>query len=421
EEEEIQTKALVQRQGEEEEIQTKALVQRQGEEEEIQTKALVQRQGEEEEIQTKAAARPPESGFEAGQEVEQRLAGTRGGGSPLPEGVRSFMEPRFGADLGGVRVHTGSEAAQLSRDLGAQAFTHGSDIYMGEGRYAPGTSAGDRLLAHELTHVFQQGAAVQTRRALDEKEPPSLTKGAAAGPGVVQRVVIPSLQVHRDWNLADKQVAFDATLGFSPPWVNGAVCTSSAATTNALVKPQISVAAKQPNQYEAEVYSAPVNIAGSEMWLPNAGPWRHPKADKNMMASWTSVHPKKQGGTITFEVGGIPNYKALGRQIEAHENVHASDNRRIISQVLGQWDDKLTKAQENKTKFAGTTAAEAEDALWRHAGGTPAQIAARLDNDWGQASDDYHATPEGKTLVDDAILNEKRNKLTMLFHLTARV
>jgi hypothetical protein len=159
EEEEIQTKPLaasitplVQRQveEEEEEVQAKPLVQRQAEEEEeVQTKALVQRR--------------TDGGFEAGPEIESRLAAQRGGGSPLPDEVRAAMEPPFGADFSGVRVHTGGEADRLNRELSAEAFTHGQDIYMRAGKYTPGTPAGNRLLAHELTHVVQQSAG-QVRR-----------------------------------------------------------------------------------------------------------------------------------------------------------------------------------------------------------------------------------------------------------------
>jgi len=57
-----------------------------------------------------------------------------------------------------VRVHTGGEADHLNRQLSAQAFTHGQDIYMSAGKYAPGTPGGNRLLAHELTHTIQQQA-----------------------------------------------------------------------------------------------------------------------------------------------------------------------------------------------------------------------------------------------------------------------
>jgi hypothetical protein len=64
--------------------------------------------------------------------------------------------PRFGIDFSGVRLHTDSDAAQMSRELNAEAFTYGRDIYFGAGRYSPGTSSGKRLLAHELTHLVQR-------------------------------------------------------------------------------------------------------------------------------------------------------------------------------------------------------------------------------------------------------------------------
>jgi hypothetical protein len=78
-------------------------------------------------------------------------------GTPLPAPVRAFFEPRFGADFGGVRVHTGGEAAEAARALGARAYTVGQHIVFGAGEYAPSTGAGQRLLAHELTHVAQRG------------------------------------------------------------------------------------------------------------------------------------------------------------------------------------------------------------------------------------------------------------------------
>jgi hypothetical protein len=96
--------------------------------------------------------------MEASPALEGRLASNRGSGSPIPAGVRSGMEERFGADFSGVRLHTGTEAAELNQGLNAKAFTWGSDIYLGADAKAPGTKAGNHLLAHELTHTLQQGA-----------------------------------------------------------------------------------------------------------------------------------------------------------------------------------------------------------------------------------------------------------------------
>jgi uncharacterized protein DUF4157 len=80
-----------------------------------------------------------------------------GGGQPLPNSIRAFMEPRFGRDFSGVRMHTDSRAAGAAEGFAAQAFTHGQDIYFGSGSYQPGTPQAQWLIAHELAHVAQQG------------------------------------------------------------------------------------------------------------------------------------------------------------------------------------------------------------------------------------------------------------------------
>lgn len=78
-------------------------------------------------------------------------------GQPLDAGAKAFMEPRFGHDFTGVRVHTDARAAESARSVNALAYTVGRNVVFGMGQYAPGTGEGKRLLAHELTHVVQQG------------------------------------------------------------------------------------------------------------------------------------------------------------------------------------------------------------------------------------------------------------------------
>ncbi|NJM14548.1 MAG: DUF4157 domain-containing protein [Bacteroidales bacterium] len=91
--------------------------------------------------------------------IESRLASSRGKGSPLPKETQSEMGSAIGADFSNVRVHTGSDSVQLNKELGAQAFTHGTDVYFGAGKYNTGSKEGKHLLAHELTHTVQQGGA----------------------------------------------------------------------------------------------------------------------------------------------------------------------------------------------------------------------------------------------------------------------
>ncbi len=85
-------------------------------------------------------------------DLASQLQSRKGSGSPLAEDTRSFMESRFNTDFSHVRVHTDATAVQMNKDLSAQAFTHGSDVYFGTGK-APGQN---ELTAHELTHVVQQ-------------------------------------------------------------------------------------------------------------------------------------------------------------------------------------------------------------------------------------------------------------------------
>jgi hypothetical protein len=77
-------------------------------------------------------------------------------GQSLPDDVQADMESRFGADFSQVRIHTSSEAAQISDGLNAQAFTHGNDIFFNDGKSNFGATENKKLLAHELTHVIQQ-------------------------------------------------------------------------------------------------------------------------------------------------------------------------------------------------------------------------------------------------------------------------
>jgi hypothetical protein len=103
--------------------------------------------------------------------IEQQLGQTSDRGSPLPESVRSYMEPRFGADFTDVRVHVDSDSTQLNRSLNARAFTIGRDIYYGAGKLP----ADLHLTAHELTHVVQQDGETLHRAQTQVRD------GAAAG------------------------------------------------------------------------------------------------------------------------------------------------------------------------------------------------------------------------------------------------
>jgi hypothetical protein len=94
--------------------------------------------------------------------VADRIQTQQGGGAPLAPTVQRRMEGTFGHSLADVRVHADGESDTLSRSLSARAFTLGSDIFLGREATRAGAEGGDRLLAHELTHVVQQRGTAQS-------------------------------------------------------------------------------------------------------------------------------------------------------------------------------------------------------------------------------------------------------------------
>jgi hypothetical protein len=99
-----------------------------------------------------------------------RIQARPSGGQPLPQPLRRYMEPRFRADFSRVRLHTDDEAARLATQLRARAFTTGEHVFFGRGQFDPGSDAGRELIAHELAHTIQQGAAPR-REGTVQREP----------------------------------------------------------------------------------------------------------------------------------------------------------------------------------------------------------------------------------------------------------
>ena len=94
-------------------------------------------------------------------ELDSYVSTLSSSGQPLPESSRQFFEPRFGQDFSNVRIHTDSVAAKSAQSINALAYTTGNNIVFNNGQYSPGSESGNRLMAHELTHVVQQGGSIQ--------------------------------------------------------------------------------------------------------------------------------------------------------------------------------------------------------------------------------------------------------------------
>lgn len=128
-----------------------------------------------------------DSGLPVGSAPQSIHEVVQGSGESMPAAVRSDMEQRFGHDFSRVRVHADADAVRSAEDIHAEAYTAGDHIAFGAGRYAPETSDGRQLLAHELAHVVQQrggnysneSARTVQRRGESEKEDESESKAAS--------------------------------------------------------------------------------------------------------------------------------------------------------------------------------------------------------------------------------------------------
>ncbi len=175
-----------------------SLVNRQPEEEEEegQTGSFLQRQPEEEEeeeTQTISSLQRQSATF--ADNLETRIERKRGNGQPLSDVVRGSMEQAFGADFSSVKVHTDAEADTLNRELNARAFTTGQDIFFRQGEYSPGSGGGQKLIAHELTHVVQQTSNRQLKRKVSKKKATIANGKVTFGSGRKQRLFASDQQI----------------------------------------------------------------------------------------------------------------------------------------------------------------------------------------------------------------------------------
>lgn len=186
--------------------QKKSLQRQEAAAEEIQTKPIIsklqrspvfslQREAipeDDEELQAKSILQRQEAigGGKASTELEAKINSAKGSGQPLDADLQRSMGEAIGADFSGVKVHTDANSNQLNQSIQAKAFTTGQDIFFAQRQYNPGSKDGQELIAHELTHVVQQGGAVlpgkiQTKRNL-QLSGISITN---SHPRVIQRVL----------------------------------------------------------------------------------------------------------------------------------------------------------------------------------------------------------------------------------------
>lgn len=151
--------------------------------------------------------------------VERGITQARGGGQTLPFDLRGRMEQAFGADFSSVRVHSDGESDSLNRSLQSRAFTTGRDLFFKAGEYKPASKEGQRLIAHELTHVVQQTGGATRRNGLSIQRAPS---------NVIQRSIDDAVMEDRkSWKMMSPQLKFAMMAGapvlhtFAQAWDTG--------------------------------------------------------------------------------------------------------------------------------------------------------------------------------------------------------
>ncbi|NER78630.1 MAG: DUF4157 domain-containing protein [Leptolyngbya sp. SIO1D8] len=130
----------------------------------------IQRYNRNDHVQTKLT--PNQVGKEGGavsEDVNSEIERAKGGGQRLDHGLQRSMGKAMGTDFSGVRIHTDATSDRINQTIQAKAFTTGSDVFFRQGQYNPGTKSGQQLIAHELTHVVQQGQAIQRTLAPEEE------------------------------------------------------------------------------------------------------------------------------------------------------------------------------------------------------------------------------------------------------------
>ncbi len=274
----------------------------------------------------------------------------KSGGAPLPKDVRSRMEPRLGADLSQVKVHAGGDSSNAASALGAKAFTVGNDVHFGSGQLAPGTKEGDRLLAHELTHVVQgqksgvqrkpeAGAATDGEQAVSQPHEPAEREADRVGDSVADSLhgggdhsaghdahgKDAGHGTHTDGNAASEGNAKDAAAAGAPaqkPAAISAKLESGAVPSSAGFDPR-------------KLFRKPASAAGA---TPTAGASPPAAAGKDAPAPRPPV-------TVPFDMAGAPHqlfFEPAGDDVQI----------KMASSEKLPFTDKFSKAQGAVDLFA---------------------------------------------------------------------
>jgi hypothetical protein len=311
-------------------------------------------------------------------------------GEALPPPTRRIIEGKFGREFSRVRVHHGPEAAALSRQLNALAFTHRNHVYFGRGMYDVAGASGSRLLAHELTHVAQQGYA-----------------GALGGAAKAVHTSPPAIQRTATWratkpnevnNLADVLI-HGGDPGNTIPILNGTrLPMSNTVLTDApkaIARPRLKVDKPAKGDITVRAASVPSNTGSYDQRVLVKGPWTVNVARSIVGQLFGSLPACTGEANTTFRARGKPDDHEVRTLNIGHEDEHVRADEKAFNDSIGAWDTKLTAAVKAKTPFTAPTEAEATDNLYAAMGGTPDAIADQFVQEVNDQGMSFHGTPRG--------------------------
>ncbi len=294
-----------------------------------------------------------------------------GGGQPLDESTRSFMEPRFGHDFSRVRVHTDERAAESARAVNALAYTAGQDVVFGGGQYEPETMEGKKLLAHELTHVVQQKQGMVNEQATRLTSLHSLREQTASN----VKSYSTGYQDTSDLLVLQRQPVMDAAPAIAP------------ASEQKAIKAEVQTTL--PGVEEA--------VRNLTLWLAMPSP---------------AAHTEQIFQTLLLQKGHAEDLKAefqktAGRELESAFEAGLSGNDLIRAKRYLQYG---TLRLADKIYFAANGAGTDEDTLYRLMPQAHQQIAELdndLRNDYGQDYSHDEKLPDGQVSRSAGLLEDE--------------
>lgn len=215
----------------------------------------------------------------------------------------------------------------------------------------------------------------------------------------------------RNIDLIDPIVAL-TPFGITPSRLNLEEFPGGNAAT-AVVPPELEVQDSMFGKRAKVVGADKINMVGYRMELPAGPPWTR-QVDSGLIASAIGFHITKDfskerapyashGGNTNLEVRGLPNNQRFAELVEQHEDHHVEEVRDTAKKVLAPWDARLDELRTSQETVWGLNADSAKANLYRRAGGTPAEVGQKFENEIRRLGNEFHDTQAGKAPLIDAM------------------